>query len=46
MDPLSISASVVALVGAAAAVKKTLQKVLSLRNAPLELLCIINDVCL
>ena len=43
-DPLSITASIIAVVGAAECVTKTLAKIRSIRNAPDELLALINEV--
>ena len=43
-DPLSITASIIAVVGAAEGVTRTLAKIKSLRNAPNELLVLINEV--
>ena len=43
-DPLSITASIIAVVGAAEGVTKTLAKFKSIRNAPDELLALINEV--
>ena len=43
-DPLSITASVIAVVGAAEGVGKTLNKIRSIRKAPYELLALINEV--
>ena len=43
-DPLSITASIIAVVGAAEGVTKTLAKIKSIRNAPDELLPLINEV--
>ena len=43
-DPLSITASIIAVVGAAEGVTKTLAKIKSIRNAPDELLALINEV--
>ena len=42
-DPLSVTASVIAVVGAIEGVSKTLAKVRTLRNAPSELLALINE---
>jgi hypothetical protein len=44
MDPLSISASIVALLGAAATVVRGLDKLRALRNAPVELINLLNEV--
>ena len=43
-DPLSITASVIAVIGAADGVKKTLAKIQNLVNAPKKLLALINEV--
>ncbi|KAL9121160.1 MAG: hypothetical protein Q9187_002285 [Circinaria calcarea] len=43
-DPLSITASIVAVVGAAGGITKTLAKIKNIRNAPDELLALINEV--
>ena len=43
-DPLSIIASIIAVVGAAEGVAKTLGKIKTIRNAPDELLALINEV--
>ena len=43
-DPLSITASVIAVVGAAEGVGKTLTKIKNIRNAPSELFALINEV--
>lgn len=43
-DPLSITAGIVAVVGAAGGITKTLGKIKDLRNAPDELLALINEV--
>ena len=43
-DPLSITASVIAVVGAAEGVGKTLNKIRNFRDAPKELLALINDI--
>ena len=43
-DPLSITASIIAVVGAAEGVTKTLAKIKSIRNTPNELLALINEV--
>ena len=43
-DPLSITASIIAVVGAAEGVTKTLAKIKSIRNAPDELLALMNEV--
>ena len=43
-DPLSITASIIAVVGAAEGVTKTLAKIRNIRNAPEELLALINEV--
>ena len=43
-DPLSITASIIAVVGAAEGVTKTLTKIKNIRNAPEELLALINEV--
>ena len=43
-DPLSITASIIAVLGAAEGVSKTLAKIKSLRHAPNEILALINEV--
>ncbi|KAL9116909.1 MAG: hypothetical protein Q9187_006561 [Circinaria calcarea] len=43
-DPLSITASIVAVIGAARVITKTLGKIKNLRNAPNELLALFNEV--
>ena len=43
-DPLSITASIIAVLGAAEGVNKTLSKIKSLRHAPNEVLALINEV--
>ena len=43
-DPLSITASVIAVLGAAEGVSKTLARIKSLRHAPTEVLALINEV--
>ena len=43
-DPLSIAASIIAVVGAAEGVGKTLTKIRNIRNAPNEILALINEV--
>ena len=43
-DPLSITASIIAVIGAAEGVGKTLTKIRNIRNAPTELLALINEV--
>ena len=43
-DPLSIVASVIAVVGAIEGVSKTLAKIRTLRNAPSELQALVNEV--
>ena len=43
-DPLSLIASIIAVVGAAEGVSKTLAKMKSIRDAPDELLALINEV--
>ena len=43
-DPLSITVSIIAVVGAAEGVTKTLAKIKSIRNAPDELLALIKEV--
>lgn len=37
MDPLSVTASIIAVIGAAQAASKSLEKLVALRNAPNEL---------
>ncbi|PVH88072.1 hypothetical protein DL98DRAFT_648957 [Cadophora sp. DSE1049] len=44
MDPLSISASIVALLGAAATVARGLDRLRAWRNAPVELISLLNEV--
>lgn len=44
MDPLSLTANIIAVVSAASNVSKGLQKFISLRNAPQELLQFLNEV--
>ena len=43
-DPLSIAASVIAVVGAAEGVGKTINKIRNIREAPNELLALINEI--
>ena len=43
-DPLSIIASIIAVIGAAEGVTKTFQKIKNIRKAPSELLALINEV--
>ena len=43
-DPLSITASVITVLGAAEGISKTLAKIKSTRHAPNELLALINEV--
>ena len=43
-DPLSIAASIIAVVGAAESVTKVLSKIKNMRHAPDELLALINEV--
>ena len=43
-DPLSITASIIAVLGAIEGVTKTLAKIKNIRNAPQELLALINEV--
>ena len=43
-DPLSITASIVTLVGVADAIVKSFQKARNLRNAPCEVLALYNEV--
>ena len=43
-DPLSITASIIAVVGAAEGVTKMIAKIRNIRNAPEELLALINEV--
>ena len=43
-DPLSITASIIAVVGAAEGVTKTISKISNLRNAPNQVLALINEV--
>lgn len=44
MDPLSLTANVVAVASAALDVSKKLRRLISLRNAPQELLQFLNEV--
>ena len=43
-DPLSIAASIIAVIGAAERVRKTLTKIRNIRNAPSEVLALVNEV--
>ena len=43
-DPFSITAGIVVIVGAAGGITKTLEKIKDFRNAPDELLALINEV--
>ena len=43
-DPLSITASIIAVIGAAEGVSKTLAKIKNIRNAPSEVLALVNEV--
>ena len=43
-DPLSITASIIAVIGVAEGVTKTLAKIRHIRNAPQELLSLINEI--
>ena len=43
-DPLSITASIIAVVGAAEGVTKTLRKIRNIRNAPEELLALVREI--
>ena len=43
-DPLSITASIIAVVGAAEGVGKTIKKIRNFREAPNELLFLINEI--
>ena len=43
-DPLSISASIIAVLGAAEGIGKTLNKIRNIREAPIELLALINEI--
>ncbi|KAL9118382.1 MAG: hypothetical protein Q9187_005073 [Circinaria calcarea] len=43
-DPLSVTASIIAVLGAIEGVTKTLAKIKNIRNAPQELLALINEV--
>ena len=43
-DPLSITASIIAVLGAAEGLTKTLAKIRNIRNAPEELLALINEI--
>ena len=43
-DPLSITASIIAVIGAAEGVSKSLAKIKNIRNAPQEILGLINEV--
>ena len=44
MEPLSVAASVLAVLGAASAAGRGLQHVLALRNAPDQVIALINEV--
>jgi hypothetical protein len=44
-DPLSLTASILAVVGAAQAAAKGIRKIIALKNAPEQLLQIYNEVC-
>ena len=44
MEPLSVAASVIAVLGAASAAGRGLQHVLALRNAPDQVIALINEV--
>ena len=44
MDPLSVAASILAIVGAGSQVAKQMKKVLELRNAPDDLLALNNEI--
>ena len=44
MEPLSVSASIIAIAGLAASLDKALRASLSLKNAPRELLALSNEV--
>ena len=46
MDPLSIGASILAILGAAATAGRTLEKLCSLRHAPDDLIALINEASL
>ena len=43
-DPLSLTASIIAVIGAVEVVAKTLKKISSIRNAPNELLALVNEI--
>ena len=43
-DPLSIAASIIAVIGAAESVGKTLTKIRNIRNTPSEVLALINEI--
>ena len=43
-DPLSVTAGIIAVLGAIESVTKTLARIKSIRNAPNELLALINEV--
>ena len=45
MDPISIGASILTVLGAAATAAQTLEKLCSLRHAPDDLVALINEVC-
>lgn len=44
MDPLSLSASILAVLGAAGRTSQALEQILGLRHAPAELLALMNEV--
>ena len=44
-DPLSIIASIIAVIGAAEGMSKTLTKIRNICNAPVEVLALTNEVC-
>jgi len=46
MDPLSISASILTIVGAAEATRKGIQRLSSLRHAQAQLDAVNNEVCM
>lgn len=45
MDPLSLTASIIAVIGAASATAQALEKLRSLRHAPQQILVVLNEVC-
>jgi hypothetical protein len=44
MDPLSVAASVIAVIGAANTAVKSIEKAISLRHAPSEIHALVNEV--